>query len=194
MEEFFLNLGLSYTCSKILPFILMIILGILLAIFIHKIFYKKVWKIVLPILAFFAPAAIYFILHPIYQGDLNDSSRSVKKEVAAELNPKTLYVISLPGCPWCKLSIKDMEKLQERNPNLKVSYVVVSNDENHLAFYKEEIPKTFTLELAKEPRQLSQVARGEYPTFAIVDGNEILAWSNSEFGSYAWDKINKIVK
>lgn len=194
MEEFFLNLGLPYTWSKLLPFILLFIFGILLAVFLHKVIYKKVLNIILTVLGFIAPVAIYFALHPIYQGDLNDSSRAVKKEMANELQQKTLYVISIPGCPWCKLAMKDMKALQERNPKLKVQYIVLSKDENHLKFFKEELPSSISIQLANEPVELSKVAQGEYPTFAIVEKDQILTWSNSEFGAYAWDRINTIVK
>ncbi len=196
MEHLLTTMGLSFTASKIIPFVLFLLLGIILFIFSRKKIKKAVIKNIVSILLLIAPVATYFAFNPIFQGDLNNTSSTVPllKEYN-EINENTLYVISLPGCPWCKLSIKDLEKIKAHNPALDVTYLVTSTDSIHLKFYKDEMPENFNLKLAENPEAMADLAAHSFPTFVVKNKEgKLLVWNNSAFGANAFDQILRTLR
>lgn len=190
MESIFLNLGFSYTWSKALPYILLIIIGILLGVFIYK-KSKNIYLKVLSVLVIFIPFIVYFSLHPIYQGDFTNEAKVVQySETIKDLNGHKLVVISMPGCPYCKESVLFFKEIKKRHPKLKVEYAVTSDDSRNLAFYEAVIKGEFPLHLAESPERLNQVARGRFPTFVLVNGKQPMkVWSNNTFGVAALDEV-----
>ncbi len=195
MEDFLHGIGFNYTISKALPYLLVILLGVFLSVFAFRKIKPKIWRIAIALVALLLPFGIYFAIHPIYQGDFNDTTTYYEySDQTTDISSNTLYVISLPGCPWCKESIKDLRILKDQNPNLNICYLVVSDDESHLNFYTEAMPKDFELKLAKNPQEMAILAKGQYPTFAIKDQEKVNIWSNNSFGAFAFDKIRSILK
>lgn len=190
MESFFLNLGLSYTWSKALPYILMIILGLLIGIYLFRKTKSTIIKIVSVILIG-VPFGIYFAINPIYQGDFTNESRTVEHSAAtSELTGKKLVVISLPGCSYCKESVERLREVKKLHTNLEVEYVVTSSDSMTLEFYKEVIKGEFPLRLASNPEEMSKLAQGRYPSFVLVDEKEPMkVWVNNTFGVTAMDEV-----
>ena len=85
MENFFVNLGLSYTWSKALPYLLMVVIGLLIGIYLFKRSKTKLTKL-LSLVVIAVPFGIYFIFNPIYQGDFSNNSRTVNvSELTSEL-------------------------------------------------------------------------------------------------------------
>lgn len=195
METFFLNLGLSYTWSKALPFIIFILLGIFVGLFLFKRSKSVVMKIV-SIITIFIPFGIYFAINPIYEGDFSNTARIVERTAdMSELNGTKLVVISLPGCRYCKESIPFLKEVKERHKNIEVEYVVTSSDSSTMEFYLETSKGVFPVRLAENVEAMSKVATSpdgyaSFPTFVLVKDNKPLqTWNNNTFGISALDKV-----
>jgi len=190
MESFFLNLGLSYTWSKALPYILMIILGLLIGIYLFRKTKSKTIKII-SVLLIGVPFGAYFAVNPIYQGDFSNESRTVEHSPAtSELTGKKLVVISLPGCGYCKESVERLKEVKKLHNKLEVEYVVTSTDSMTLEFYKEVIKGEFPLRLAENPDEMTKLAQGRYPSFVLVNEKEPMTiWVNNTFGAMAMDEV-----
>lgn len=193
MENWFLNMGMSWTMSKALPYILMIVLGVVfvrIALGRMKGMGSKLVKIAVSILVLTLPFATYFAFNPIYQGDFSNGGEVFSE--STELNPEKLTVIAMPGCPFCKQSIGLMSKMQERNPKMSIDFLVTSDNKEALKMYQEtaaQVPIKINIALAKDPGQLSQLAKGSFPSFALKSNESWKVWSNSSFGVMALDEV-----
>lgn len=199
MESFFLNLGLSYTWSKALPYLIMITLGVFIGIFLFKRSKSLVMKIV-SILIIGAPFGIYFAFVPIYEGDFSNGSKIIQHSTeTAELPKGTLVVVSMPGCRFCKESILYFKEIKKRHNDINIEYVVTSSDSTHLQFYEEISNGTFPVRLAENPEAIHKLAVDEngvarFPTFVLVQENSLTTWTNKTFGVVALDKVLKSFK
>ena len=91
METYFLDSGLSWTMSKVLPYLIMILVGIVLWIIAKKILksINKYLRWMLLLVIFVLPFLIYFMISPIYEGDFTNDSIEVEQSAEnAELNGK----------------------------------------------------------------------------------------------------------
>lgn len=189
MENFFLNLGLSYTWSKLLPFIIVTIIGLILGIYVFKKSKNKLVKVA-GILLIFVPFAIYFAMNPIYQGDFtNDAEVSTIDEKTAELKDKKFVVVAMAGCPYCFQAIGFLKEFQEKNKNVHVEFLVASSDSTSLLPYKNEINGAFKISLAEKPQEIGSLVKGRFPSYVSIQGQEISVWSNNNFGVRALDKV-----
>lgn len=189
LENIFLDFGLSWTMSKALPYIVAVLIGILLSVFLFRRKNKKLKLLFgLPIsLIFFAA---YFIFHPIYEGDFSNRSYKPKTENLAELKNDEFVVVAIPGCMYCLESIEKVNKLKERNPDLKIRFVVLSSDDKDLKNYRKIAIPTISVVKAKETKRFLEISKGGFPTFLSVRSGKILkAWSNDSFGVLAMDEV-----
>jgi thioredoxin-related protein len=203
MESFFLNLGLSYTWSKLLPYILMTIIGIWIGVFLFKRSKSLLTKI-LSIVAIGVPFGIYFAINPIYEGDFANGSRIIQHSTETnELQKGTLVVVSKPGCPYCKESIFFFRELKKRNPKIDIEYVVIPDSdipENVILEYYTEVSKgEFPVRIAQNGNGILKLATDDYgiarfPTFVLVQENSLTAWTNNTFGVIALDEVLKSFK
>lgn len=193
MESYFLDAGMSWTMSKVLPYLIMIFLGIVLW-FIFKKLLKRINKFLrwtLLLIVFLLPFGGYFAISPIYQGDFSNNSLEVEKtELNAELNGKKLAVITIPGCPYCLEAMDRLLKMKERVPELEVEYVVCSIDSTSVNWYKEKGGDLINVRLAENREEMSKIAEHAFPTFVLVDNDHPLKkWSNDNFGVFAMDEV-----
>lgn len=192
MESFFLNLGLSYTWSKLLPYILMTIVGILIGVFLFKRSKSLLTKI-LSIIIIGIPFGVYFAVNPIYQGDFSNESRIVGHTAeTSELNGNKLVVISMPGCVFCKESVERLKEVKKYDENIEIEYVVTSSDTSTLDFYNDVIQGAFPLRLAENPEAMLNLAQGRFPSFVLVNESKPMKiWVNNTFGVRALDEVVK---
>lgn len=190
MESFFLNLGFSYTWSKLLPYILMTIVGILIGIFLLR-RSKSLLTKVLSVITIGIPFGIYFAINPIYQGDFSNESRIVAHTAqTSELNGNKLVVISLPGCIFCKESVERLKEVKKYDKNIEIEYVVTSSDKEVLDFYEDVIKGEFPLRLAENPEAMIDLAQGRFPSFVLVNEKKPMKiWVNNTFGVMALDEV-----
>lgn len=191
MEKFLLDLGMSFTMSKLLPYILMILIGLVLSLFVFK-KAKAKWAKIVGISLFFVPFGIYFAINPIYEGDFSNNSRMVSMTAeTSELKEKKLVLIAMPGCPFCLMAINNLKQLKEKNPRLEIEFIVTSTDPETLVPYKEEINGAFPIKTSENPIAMADLAERSFPAFVLVDPtkNEFEIWNNNSFGVRAMDKV-----
>jgi hypothetical protein len=195
----FLGMGFSWTLSKALPYVLVILLSFVLMYIFRKKFKKRAlakWTLRLSLLII--PFAAYFLYSPIYEGDFSNNSSSVEKIPAyAELTGQKLIVISMPQCKFCYGSIDKALKLKERIPNAEIEYLVCAQNEDdaYLEWYQEKGGDAISVRFADSAGALTVLAEGRFPTFILVDGDKPLKkWSNDGFGVVAMDNVELLLK
>ena len=199
IEYMFLGMGFSWTLSKALPYVLVILLSFVLMYIFRKKFKKRAlakWTLRLSLLII--PLAAYFLYSPIYEGDFSNNSSSVEKIPAyAELTGQKLIVISMPQCKFCYGSIDKALKLKERIPNAEIEYLVCAQNEDdaYLEWYQEKGGDAISVRFADSAGALTVLAEGRFPTFILVDGDKPLKkWSNDGFGVVAMDNVELLLK
>lgn len=188
-ESIFLNLGFSWTASKLIPYILMSILGFVIVYTFQKRIQHK-WKkwIIMSILAIL-PFGIYFSIFPIYTGDFVNNHFS-PKQLCVFPNKTTLTVVVLPGCPYCHESIKLMNQLIEREPKLNIRYVVVAETDNPLLPFRQKLSKGIPVIKTAKPKDWIIMAQGGFPCMILSKNKNITyAWENGHFGVRAIDDM-----
>jgi hypothetical protein len=193
IERFLLDSGLSWTMSKLLPYILMVFIGLLL-VFILKRFVAKMKlpvRLLIKLTVLILPFVLYFAVAPIYQGDFSNNSVEISKDDAyKELTGKRLVVLTIPGCPYCFEALGRMKKLKERVPAIEIDYIVCHTDPETMDWYKQEAGDAVNVKMAENIKSMSELAFGVFPTFVLVDGDKTLrTWSNDNFGVSAMDEI-----
>ena len=184
-------MGLSWTLSKVLPFALMFILGLVLFYSMRKKVTTKLLKslafILIPI-----PVSIYFAINPIYEGDFtNEFKVGQKTEHCNELKEGHLAIITIPGCIFCYKSLDDLKTMKNRvGSNEKLDFIVCSKDSATLDWYKEKSNDQINISLAQNLSAMAELAGGRYPCFVFVlNSGETRIWSNNGFGVMAKDWI-----
>ena len=187
MENWLINLGLSFTWSKLLPYIFFSLIGFLLAWFLSKRFQNNILKglffILFPAITF----GIYFAINPIYEGDFSNESYLAKTDLPF---PKTttLSVISLPHCPYCLASIKEMKKMADRG--VKIQYLILSDEKADSVRYAKQLAGKISCHLISRKYKLLDLTRGSFPTFVLSNKDGIKKiWSNDHFGVVARDEV-----
>ena len=68
-------------------------------------------------------------MHPIYQGDFSLTGKKIDQQLAYDDFSKNikLAVITIPNCPYCLESIQKLKVLKERNPLMKMEFIVYSD-------------------------------------------------------------------
>ena len=194
MENLLLNLGLSFTLSKLVSYLLFGIFGVLLAfLFVKKSKNRRIAlipKLLISIVLVVAPFLIYFAIHPIYVGDFSNNSYSVASKVDFP-KKKQLTIIALANCPYCIQSIETSKLLIKKNPVIRIEYWLLSTDLKDKTKYQKLLGKIVKVKLkGRTAVELAVLAKGGYPTFVISEKNQaIKAWNNNSFGVMAMDEI-----
>ena len=194
MEELLLNVGFSHTLSKVTPYLIVILLGILMMRFIFGSFFlkNKTVKWAVAFLLLLAPFFGYFAVNPIYEGDFSQNGKQIKvRNVITTKIENGLLVLTIPGCPYCFESIASLKQLKKRNPDLKILLAVTATeDENDLMEYKKEVNGAFRVELMTNTIALVAETGGFFPSFVLVnDGIADYVWTNDQFGVRAKDRV-----
>ena len=198
IENSFLESGFGFTTSKVLPYIITLLIGLILVFILRARmnFKNRAVKIVVKLIIVLAPVAIYFAFYPIYEGDFSNTFKVAERTSEIdELSGDKLYVISIAGCPFCKDAMERMLLLEDRNPGMEVEYIVCNQDSTTLDFYTEINEGKIPIILATNPEALMILAEGTFPTFVLSKKNEVLkVWSNQNFGVRAQDEVEDLVK
>jgi hypothetical protein len=188
-ELFFLNFGFSWTISKILPYVLFLIIGGLISFYLFKRTSRKK-KLFIATPLSILPFIVFFILFPIYEGDFSNSPYSPDTKFIKELSGADLVVIAIPGCPFCLESARKINLLKSRNPEIEIRFVVCTTRDEDLLVYRKAFHKSISVEKTIENDLFLEVARNGFPTFVSLQHGEIKkAWSNDAFGVRAIDEV-----
>jgi hypothetical protein len=189
IELISLNLGLSWTFSKILPYFILGLSGVLLFMQFIKINFNKFLKLIIGSIILLLPFLIGFILNPIYEGDFSKQGASIKTNFSPkDFKNNGLMVVTIPDCPFCFGAIEKLKILKRRNPQLKIEFVVCSTNKQSIQNYIKEINGEFSIRLANNLENLAKTAGFKFPAFIKVQNKKpIYKWSNDEFGVRAID-------
>mgnify|MGYP000222682124 FL=1 len=193
MENFFLTFGIGWVTSKIIPFLLMLILGIGLYFIVLKILKNK-WMRLSSLVLIVLPTLTYLVFNPIYQGDFTDNYRTEKiTSRLYELEDERLTILVLPGCPYCEEAIEQMNSLRARiGSEQEIDIIVCTADKNDLKFYKKKSKGQMNVKISKNTRALSELAEREFPSFVFrKKGKRSRVWSNFQFGAFAKDWVEE---
>jgi glutaredoxin len=193
MENFFLTFGIGWVTSKIIPFLLMLILGIGLYFIVLKILQNK-WMRLSSLVLIVLPTLTYLVFNPIYQGDFTDNYRTEKiTSRLYELEDERLTILVLPGCPYCEEAIEQMNSLRARiGSEQEMDIIVCTADKNDLKFYKKKSKGQMNVKISKNTRALSELAEREFPSFVFrKKGKRSRVWSNFQFGAFAKDWVEE---
>lgn len=191
MEHFFLSIGISWTLSKVLPFVLFLVIGFLLFIYIKRRsfkFAKFIAIILIPV-----PVLIYFVLNPIYEGDFSNNSTKVSNKEITELN-EGLTVLAIPGCPFCYESIEVLSEIKSRTETNDIRFMVISSDSTSTDWYNEKSNGRIPVGLINIESDVKTLTNGHFPTYVYYDGEgKFTVWSNANFGVLAKDEVEELL-
>ncbi len=189
LENLFLDIGLSWTIAKVLPYSLVLLIGVVLSLLLFRKKNKR-FKLLVGIPVSMIFFAAYFVYQPIYEGDFSNSSYKPQTTNLSELKKDEFVVIAIPGCNYCLESIEKLNKLKVRNPDLKIRFLVLTSDDKDLKHYRKIALPSITVAKAKDMKRFLEISEGGFPTFlAIREGQIKKAWSNDSFGVLAMDEI-----
>lgn len=197
-EYFFIDLGLSWTLSKFLPYVILVSVGVMLGRAINHLFMKRSQRWKQLIVLMLAPLCLfigYFAYSPIYIGDVrNGAEESLDAINVSEFEEQNLVIIAIPGCPYCAESFDLANKIQSRIPSASISFVLSYGDSSDLNYYKELADPRINLSISSNETALLEVSKGNYPSYAILKEGKVKSWSNNSIGVLALDEIEKHLK
>lgn len=189
-EQLLLNTSLSWTASKLLPFLLSILLGAFLVfLFRTKKFKLKALNYLKNTLIIILPFSIYFTFYPIYEGDFYNLGVSNSTKYNFPLR-KTLNIFVLPECPFCLQTIPTVKLLKKRNPKMKINYIIMSTKNARPYGIALKIPHECNIHFETDAVKSAQITHGSFPCFVLTKNKRIVkVWRTEHFGTKALDEI-----
>jgi hypothetical protein len=192
-EVYFLSNGFSWVSARLFPYFSCVLLGVLLAYLLVKIFrfkghVKLLYIISIPLVFL----SVYFAIYPIYQGDFSHASQKFKRNAQMkELKTNRLVILSLPGCPYCLESMERMRIVKQRHPNITIEYKVCHGDSASLLWFKKYGKNDFDYSIASNVEMTSKLAQGLYPCYVLPNKSFLKVWSVEQFGMSAIDEVEE---
>jgi len=192
IELLLLNFGFSWTSSKLIPFVILLFFGCGFALMLKNKKLKIKWlNPIKTSLIVILPTAIYFVIFPIYEGDLYKSGIKISSELTFK-KEKILSIIVLPDCSFCFETIEITKKLLKRNSNCSIEYIIASRPNEIPHGIADKIPKKCSIRLEYDVQKLAQLTHGAYPSYCISEKGEIVKlWRTEHFGTRALDEIEE---
>jgi thiol-disulfide isomerase/thioredoxin len=186
-ELFFLDLGFSWQNSRLIPFIIIIVGSLTLVWLLRKYAFEKRWlKVSIKIGILVFPVVLYFLVYPVYKGDLCDLSRTLTLKTDASSSKKSLQIYVLPNCPYCIETIEIMNQFHQRNPKIVIEYIIVAGSGGAIA---KELPEYVRITYRKNSGSIENITQGSYPCFVLTKDNSLSIWDNNSFGLKSLDII-----
>jgi thiol-disulfide isomerase/thioredoxin len=189
-EDLLLNIGLSWTLSKYIPYIFCLLIGFLLFKIWVKITLRLWLKIIMLTVVCSLPFGVYFYFYPIYQPDLFNQAYTPKLLPDAIPYQTTLAVVVLPGCPYCEQTTPIMNRLAAQNSKLKIVYYFVSEDPESERIFRKKLHHSIVLKSGIDAPRWMLAAEGVFPSYLLFDNKQLKrAWHNTTFGVRALDEL-----
>ncbi len=193
------SLGLTWTLSKLLPYILFLIIGISFSVIFYKKFkLLKPLKSIVSLAILVLPFLLYFVFSPIYQGDFSNVGYTVSSENRfPEKKQFTVYV--LPNCKYCVSSTAVLTSMVRKNKRINLVIKVMGHTVNDSLKYVKLMDNLVPVAMNSSHNSLERVqikevisiTQGEFPTFVLSkNGKAIKAWHNDRFGVRAMDEVD----
>lgn len=190
LESFSLEVGLSWTFSKMTPYLFQFIVVVLLSASVAQLFGtsygKKKLILVFGILTF---SGICFVVHPIYEGDFDNTFEELFAVHMEDEFQEGLTMIVLPGCPYCYERIETLNRLKNQNGGVPISIIMLYSDSLSMKEYSELLRDNIIVIPAQNSEQLKQLVRGSFPAFIYTskESKTLFFWDQIGFGSGALD-------
>ena len=185
--------------SKLLPYILFLIIGIFFSVIFYKKFkLLKPLKIIISLALFVLPFLLYFVYSPIYQGDFSNSGYTVSSENRFP-NKKQFTVYVLPNCKYCVSSTATLKAMVRKNKGINLVLRVLGHTVNDSLKYVKLMDNLVPVTMNSsnnsiekvQIKELLSITQGEFPTFVLSkNGSAIKAWHNDSFGVGAMDEVD----
>jgi hypothetical protein len=198
-EIFFSSLGLTWTMSKLLPYILFLLIGISFSIIFYRKFkLLKPLKITISLAILVFPFLLYFVYSPIYQGDFSNVGYTMSSENRFP-DKKQFTVYVLPNCKFCVSSTAIIKEMVRKNKGINVVIRVMGHSVNDSLKYVKLLDNLVPVTMNSSHNSLERVqlkevisiTQGEFPTFVLSkSGKAIKAWHNDRFGVRAMDEVD----
>ena len=190
METLLNNLGLSFTLSKFIPYLLTILIGIVCAKLLSKhISASKIIRILFITLITILPFGIYFAIHPIFEGDISNEGINIKNNLDLPKN-KDLLIIALADCPYCIQSQETVKLIHQKNTKIKAEYLIVNGTKQDSIRYARMLLGFASCRTVKNSVPLIQTIQGRFPSYILVQKGKLnKVWTNNTFGVRAWDEV-----
>ncbi len=189
MERFIFDLGLGWTMSKVLPYFVFLVLGLIVMVFIRK--YAKNRKLRIgAIVVSIIPLSVYFMINPIYESDFaNDFSSHQPLANISEVDHLT--IIAIPNCQYCREALGRLMKIQERTSSVKIDFKVLTSDSLTLAPYIDEANGLINVVKEENFAEFEKVAETRFPTYVYTSSSESRVWHNDQIGTRALDWLEE---
>lgn len=189
------NIGISFTLSKMMPYVFQGAFLLILLIECYRHYFVKFSSILRRLFGLsllLIGGGIAFALHPIYEGDFQHEYKPVNfSGDSAHGIQDGLTMIALPGCPYCYDRLSELNRLVELYPTQQVYIQVVNNDSLAIEEYRERADELIQVSLAKNENTLKSLIGERYPSFIYLkEGAENgIIWNNNGFGVAAMDFV-----
>ena len=190
METLLNNLGLSFTLSKFIPYLLTILIGIVCAKLLSKhISASKIIRNIFITLITILPFGIYFAINPIFQGDFSNEGVLIKKKLELPKN-NDLLIIALADCPYCIQSQETIKLIHQKNTKIKAEYLILNGTKQDSIRYARMLNGFASCRTIKNSVHLIQTIQGSFPSFILVQNSTFKkVWNNNTFSVRAWDEV-----
>ena len=194
LEMISLNIGLSWTLSKMMPYVMQFIVIILLSAMLSQFFGANYGRKKLILIASaITLSGIAFAVHPIYEGDFSNSYEELIVKQNTTVFNQGLTMVALPGCPYCYERIETLNRLKTYHKDVPITVVMVADDSLTIADYREKLDKDIAVIAAPNGKQVAQVVGGSFPAFIYKKQAVpfLYYWSQIGFGTGAMDWITE---
>lgn len=192
IQDLFFNTHFSWTFSKMSGYLSVLLTALSLLFFLPKKLRSLKWYFKLPSYIFICTLGfiIAFTLNPIYEGDFKGQGTKLKNNTVIHEINGDFVMIALLDCPYCHEAIQTLNKIQKRNPKMKISLVVLTAHPENLLQYSSKTDKRIAVKTTHDFEAITTLAGGSYPAFFQVKSGKITeVWSNDQFGMPAIDRI-----
>lgn len=202
LEILLAHTGFSWTLSKVIPFVLSIMIGLFFSIiFFRRIELLKKFKFIFSFLIFLLPVSLYFAYAPIYSGDFsNDFYRPQLKNEFPSAKKLSIYV--LPTCPYCIQATSTLVAMMQKNEHINLQINVLCSNAKEADKYLN-LMKGFGLVKVRidhssylvRHKDLLKLTEGQFPTYILSENKMVVkAWHNDTFGVSAMDEIDQFFR
>ncbi|MDG1427279.1 MAG: hypothetical protein P8M19_05550 [Crocinitomicaceae bacterium] len=185
MNDLFSSFGFGWTMSKVLPYALFLLLGIVMTLLVRRKSSNRKVRISAWLLTV-VPFLIYFMGNPIYESDFaNDYSIVDPADEISEMDHLT--VIAIPNCPYCHEALDRLLKIQERTSSVNIDFKVLSTDSLALDQYLEKAKGRINIVLESDFVPFETISKSRFPTYVFTSSAETRIWHNDQIGTRAFD-------
>lgn len=197
IQEAMLGLHFSWTVSFSFPYFLLALLGVLLALELRSALkrFPKAVRILFILILSVLPFGAGFALHPIYEGDYASKGTAITQNNRLPNGGENDFIVlTIPNCPFCKESTAKINRLQQRNPHMRIKYVVCSANPEATKELRPFLDKRIAIGLVSDLAQALALSGGKFPTFfRLENGRAVYKWNNMQLGALALDEIESSV-